>query len=175
MPTDSVHPAGLPIDQLLEECQISFTRRSGPGGQHRNKTETGVVLEHRPTKLRAEASERRNQTDNRRVATNRLRLVLAVQHRRLQADPTQGWQPSPLWQSRRISNRLCVSVDHDDFPTILAEALDCLHGADYRLSVAAEHSGVTASQLLKLICQHPPAFQQVNRQRVDRGMRVLKP
>lgn len=55
---DGVHPATLPPADLLKQTQEIHTRRSGPGGQHRNKTQTAVVLLHKPTGIAAEASER---------------------------------------------------------------------------------------------------------------------
>ena len=35
------------LDALIRDCDLSFVRDSGPGGQHRNKRETGVRLVHR--------------------------------------------------------------------------------------------------------------------------------
>mgnify|MGYP001288551881 CR=1 FL=1 len=69
-----MHPAALQSEILLTQCEESRTKRSGPGGQHRNKTETAVVLTHQPSGIVAEASERRSQAANRRVALWRLRL-----------------------------------------------------------------------------------------------------
>ena len=54
-----IHPAQYPVQRLLAECEINRTRGSGPGGQHRNKVETAIVVVHLPTGLRGEASERR--------------------------------------------------------------------------------------------------------------------
>lgn len=40
------------------DVEIQRTRGSGPGGQHRNKTESCVVVTHRPTGLTAKADMR---------------------------------------------------------------------------------------------------------------------
>ena len=64
MPADD-HPAATRAEQLLAECEVRRLRRSGPGGQHRNKVETAVALRHLPTGVQAEANERRSQAQNR--------------------------------------------------------------------------------------------------------------
>ena len=54
----------------------TFTRGSGKGGQHRNKTETAVVLVHRPTGVRVRIDGGRNQHVNRQHALDVLRARL---------------------------------------------------------------------------------------------------
>lgn len=61
---------------LERDCDLSFFRASGPGGQHRNKAETAVRLVHRPTGIAAAATEERSQSRNREVALERLREKL---------------------------------------------------------------------------------------------------
>ena len=46
------HPATASPEQLIAECDIRRLRRSGPGGQHRNKVETAISLHHLPTGVR---------------------------------------------------------------------------------------------------------------------------
>lgn len=48
----------------------------GPGGQHRNKTETGVRLLHRPSGVRVAAGERRSRAQNLPHAFARLKEKL---------------------------------------------------------------------------------------------------
>lgn len=48
-------------------------RGSGPGGQHRNKTSTGIRLTHRASGATAEATEHKSQEQNRREAWRRIR------------------------------------------------------------------------------------------------------
>lgn len=68
----------IPADpkELERDCDVSFFRASGPGGQHRNKVETGVRLLHRPTGEIASATEERSQSRNRQAALERLREKL---------------------------------------------------------------------------------------------------
>ena len=146
-------------------------RRSGPGGQHRNKVETGIVLHHEPTGVTAEAVERRSQAENRSVALARLRLNLALEIRTAR-DPERS--PSPLWQSRCCGGRIDVSRSHDDFSTILAEALDDIDAADADVKSAAAALGCTASQLTRLLKKEPRAMALVNRWRDAHGLHPLR-
>jgi peptide chain release factor 1 len=50
-----------------EDIEIQTTMDSGPGGQHRNKTESCVVMIHKPTGLSAKSAEK-SQHYNRRKA-----------------------------------------------------------------------------------------------------------
>jgi protein subunit release factor B len=70
--------------ELERDCEISFYRASGPGGQHRNKTETAVRVVHTPTGTTASAAEERSQFRNREVALERLRdkLIRALTPRK---------------------------------------------------------------------------------------------
>lgn len=59
-------------EHLETICEISFVRGSGPGGQHRNKTETGVRLVHPPSGITVVATDDRSQARNRDKAYERL-------------------------------------------------------------------------------------------------------
>lgn len=166
-----LHPASLTEEQLLDQCDIRRQRRSGPGGQHRNKVETGVVIRHRPTGTEASATERRSQEQNRQMAVRRLRVRLALAVR-VPVDAARV--PSPLWQSRCEGGRIVVSTQHEDFPALLAESLDVIMHQDADTSKAAESLQCTGSQLTKLLKGAPEALQQVNRRRQSRGLAPLK-
>lgn len=149
-----MHPAALPSDALLAQCRETRTKRSGPGGQHRNKTETAIVLTHLPTGLTAEASERRSQAENRRMALWRLRLRLALELR-LPPDPAG---PSTLWKARSRGGRLTVSPEHGDYPPLIAEALDRLAALQGDVPFSADQLGVTATQFVRLFKKQPAAW-----------------
>ena len=61
-----------------DDLQESFTRSSGPGGQHVNKVSTAVTLTHLPTGVSVCASDSRSQSMNRKIARERLAEKLAV-------------------------------------------------------------------------------------------------
>lgn len=164
-----MHPAALAIDELLKHIQELHTRRSGPGGQHRNKTQTAVVLVHEPTGIAAEASERRSQDENRRVAIQRLRLKLALEHR------TQALaSASRLWRSRTRGQQLVIAASHVDYPALVAEAIDQLQARKLDMPRTAEALGVTATQLLKLFKKDPAAWTALNRLRATAGLAALQ-
>ena len=99
----------LPEAALLAECEETFFIASGPGGQHRNKTESGVRLAHPPTGLVVTATERRSQAQNRGAALVRLRERLAaLAHRekpRRATRPTRGSKERRLAEKRRRGER----------------------------------------------------------------------
>lgn len=165
----TLHPSCLSEEELLKQCTLRSDRRSGPGGQHRNKVETAVIILHLPTGIQAEANQRRSQAENRREAIVRLRLTLATQVR----TDRQSSGPSALWQQRTRAGKLSVSSQHSDFACLLAECLDQMQTCDYALPQSAEYFSVTSSQLIKLLRQHPPALLAVNAQRQQRGMHKL--
>ncbi len=165
------HPAASSPEQLWADCEVRRLRRSGPGGQHRNKVETAINLHHLPTGVRAEANERRSQAQNRSLALFRLRMNLALEVRR---SVGPDYVPSPLWQARCGGRVLKVSATHDDFPTLLAEALDVLAASDADPKRAAAVLGSTPSQLVRLLKLDPRALALVNRWRRERQMHVLQ-
>ncbi|QEG35171.1 peptide chain release factor family protein [Bythopirellula goksoeyrii] len=169
-----VHPAQLPIEDLLVQCKFRRTRRSGPGGQHRNKVETAVVIEHLPTQVRAEGSERRSQSLNREVAIHRLRTQLALQLRTPASESSCNAPPSQLWKSRVSGGKVSVNVAHADFPSLLSEALDILASNAYEISPSADRLGITNSQLVKFLKLEPAALLAVNRHRSERDMPALR-
>lgn len=188
-----MHPACLSDESLLKECDLTRGRASGPGGQHRNKVETAVVLVHTRTGIRGQASERRSQNENKRLALRRLRLNLATHYRtRPHPDckqrnlaPTgaagpageavaRADTPTALWLSRREGRRIVCSPQHHDFPSLLAEAMNVIAEANWAPTPAAEHLGVSTSQLIKFIRDHPPAFELWNAQRAELGLHSLR-
>ena len=166
-----LHPTLLPIDLLLRDCEVRHERRRGPGGQHRNKTESAVVITHVPSRVSGQAAERRSQFDNHRVAVKRLRVNLALEVR---SEALAEAAPTELWRSRRHDERIACNPEHEDYASLLAEALDVVVAHQGHTAGSALQLGVTASQLIKLLKNEPRAMLLVNELRRRHGLRSLE-
>jgi protein subunit release factor A len=87
-------------ESLERDCDLAFFIATGPGGQNRNKVETGVRLVHRPTGITVTATERRSQHANREAAYARMSSKLEDLQRRVV--PRLPTKPTVASQERRL-------------------------------------------------------------------------
>jgi peptide chain release factor 2 len=66
----------IEIDIRPDEIDVSFTRSSGAGGQHVNRTESAVRIVHKPTGIVIFSQEGRSQHQNRDAGMKRLKARL---------------------------------------------------------------------------------------------------
>lgn len=90
-------------ESLERDCDVEFFIASGPGGQHRNKVETGVRLVHRPTGITVTATERRSQHANREAAFERMQARLE-EFQRVET-PRKPTRPTAASRKRRVSEK----------------------------------------------------------------------
>jgi ribosome-associated protein len=121
----------------LVEVQLRFSRSSGPGGQHAQKSETRVeavfdveasnaltdtqkrrVVARAGPVLRAVAQDERSQLRNRELAIERiveqLRRALKVERRRVPTKPTEASRRRRLEEKQRRSRTKRLRRDLDD-------------------------------------------------------------
>lgn len=88
---------------LERDCDLEFFIAGGPGGQHRNKVETGVRLVHRPTGLTVTATERRSQTENRERAFER--MAMRLENLQKPIIPRKPTRPTAASRARRLDTK----------------------------------------------------------------------
>lgn len=162
-----MHPTELSEDELLQQCELKFTRRSGPGGQHRNKVSTAVVIKHLPSECVAEASERRSQSDNRSVAVLRLRVLLAREIR----EDVVSWETKV---TKYGGPSLRIALTNEDFPIVLADILNRIFQAEGEVADCASAWQTTASQIVRFLKQETSVLQLVNRWRSEHDRHPLR-
>lgn len=88
---------------LGRDTEIETYNSGGPGGQHKNKTQTAVRLRHLPSGAVVTASEERSLRDNLRVAFARLRARLAALN--YVPKPRRPTKPSRAARERRLQGK----------------------------------------------------------------------
>lgn len=164
----SPHPAVIATDELLRHCDLRTQRRSGPGGQHRNKTSSGAFLTHRSSKIVGEATERRSQQQNRDVALMRLRFQLAIDLRSpspLAPDENLDCDVEFAVRARYRNTPLRLNDSNVDKPSVLTLVLNDLWVAGGQPSLAATEWAVSTSKLVAFLKSYPVAVGWVNRVR----------
>jgi len=86
MESENSFPDPIPIpetdEDLLSQCRVETFMAGGKGGQHQNRTESGVRLVHLPTGVVVSSREERSQHRNKSIALDRLREKLEEGNRR---------------------------------------------------------------------------------------------
>jgi hypothetical protein len=169
-------------DALIAQCEVDRYRASGPGGQHRNKTESAVRLRHRLTGVTAIGEDSRSQAENKIHAVRRLRAAIALSVREPVA--LDGHAPSPRLAAP--SPRLAALVAGGtaplgartrltgDYWAAIAELLDLLVAGELEIAATAQRLGITTGALSKLVLHDDQVARVVNDLRRARGMRPLR-
>ena len=161
-------------DALIAQCEVDRYRASGPGGQHRNKTESAVRLRHRLTGVSAIGEDSRSQSENKLHAVRRLRAAIALAVR------------EPIAVDAPVSPRLAALVAGGTPPlgaktrltgeywAAIGELLDLLVAGGVEIAATAARLGVTTGALSKLLLHDDHVARTVNDLRRARGMRPLR-
>ena len=158
-------------DALIGQCEVDRYRASGPGGQHRNKTESAVRLRHRLSGVSAIGEDSRSQAENKVHAVRRLRAAIALDVRepvlaispRLQALAHNG--TAPLGAKTRLTG---------EYWAAMAELLDVLVDGGLEIGATAQRLGITTGAMSKLILHDEHVGRAVNDLRRAKGMRALR-
>ncbi len=162
-------------DALIAQSEVDRYRASGPGGQHRNKTESAVRLRHKPSGVTAIGEDSRSQAENKLHAVRRLRSAIALQLREPLA--LEAYLPSrrlaallaggtaPLGAKTRLTGEYWAAI---------AELLDLLVAGDLEIAATAQRLGITTGALSKMLLHDDQVARTINDLRRARGMRALR-
>ena len=162
-------------DALIGQCEVDRYRASGPGGQHRNKTESAVRLRHRSTGVSAIGEDSRSQSENKLHAVRRLRSAIALEVR----EPVEllGWTPSPRLAAFVAAGTKPLGAKTrltGEYWTAYAELLDVLVANALEIGSTAARLGITTGAMSKLLLHDEQVARVVNDLRRAKGMRPLR-
>lgn len=101
-------PAEHEFELKPSELDIKTTRGSGPGGQHRNKVESVVVVTHRPSGTVVRADCGRSQHQNKALALGLLRARLAALQRASQEKGLNDLRKAQVGSGQRGDKRRTI-------------------------------------------------------------------
>ena len=162
-------------DALIAQCEVDRYRASGPGGQHRNKTESAVRLRHRATGVSAIGEDSRSQSENKAHAVRRLRSAIALHVREPVA--LDAWRASPRLAAFVAAGTAPLGERTrrtGEYWTAIAELLDVLVAGGVEIAATAQRLGITTGALSKLLVHDDAVARAVNDLRRARGMRPLR-
>lgn len=162
-------------DALIAQCEVDRYRASGPGGQHRNKTESAVRLRHKLTGVTAIGEDSRSQAENKMHAVRRLRAAIALDVREPVA--LDGWTPSPRLAALVAGGTAPLGAktrQTGGYWAAIAELLDVLAAGGLEIGATAARLGVSTGALSKLLLHDDLVARTVNDLRRARGMRPLR-
>jgi len=147
----------LSDSELLKLCEVSSYKGSGPGGQHRNKTNSGIKLRIENGELRIESysCDDRSAHINKLLALKKLRLKIALQIREEPALQIPFAFPGSTGK---------ISADNKLYPEFIGDVLDRIKAAGGDLNEASKMWGLSKSALNKIILQDKKvleAFQKI--------------
>jgi hypothetical protein len=162
-------------DALIAQCEVDRYRASGPGGQHRNKTESAVRLRHRATGATAIGEDSRSQAENKLHAVRRLRQTIALDIR----EPVvlDGFAPSPRLAALIAGGTAPLGHRTRQSPEYwagIAELLDLLVTGGVEIGATAHRLGITTGALAKLLLHDDAVARAVNDLRRARNLRPLR-
>jgi len=161
-----------PDDRLLRLVEMEFTRVRGPGGQHRNKVESGVRLRHRETGIVVTATERRSQHENRAAALRRFRAALALEVRA--AAVSRAGLPADLLALVESDRWPSLSPKLPGYWRLAARILDRLAADGARVSDSAREFGLSTAALVKFLATDSDLWQAALRLRRAAGLAPLR-
>lgn len=132
----------MPLNELLKACKVSGFQGGGPGGQFRNKTNSGVDLRLAEFNLAIRSCESRSASENKVHALHRLRLAIALCVRE---------SPKPFEKLRFPGSQGHIQPSNELYPQFIADVFDIVsaNGGDTR--EAARAFGLTNSGLTKIL------------------------
>ena len=150
----------LEDDKLLAQCRQECYRASGPGGQHRNTTDSAVRLTVLDGAVTASCADHRSQHRNRADAVKRLRLAIALELRTPQDLPWKG-----SWKIGQKDRR---------YAGFIAHVLDVLAQYEWAVGLASKKLGVSTGRLVRILAHDAHAWNVVNQQRQNLGLVALR-
>lgn len=145
----------LEDEALLALCRQECYRASGPGGQHRNTTDSAVRLTLPDGSVTASCADHRSQHRNRSGALKRLRSAIAIELRLPVLEKGETVWDGP-WK---------LGLKDRRYAGFIALILDVLAHNDWAVGSSAKALGISTGKLVRVLSHDDHAWNAVNQGR----------
>lgn len=155
----------MPLNELLRACTLKGYQGSGPGGQHRNKTNTGVCLKLNHYNLEIKSSESRSACENKTHALHRMQMALALEVRE---------EPLPPEKLKFPGSQGRIQTSNPLFPLFIAQVLDIVYVNKGDTKPAALAFNLTPTALTRILHLNKGVVEKIRIMREAGGKRKLR-
>ena len=155
----------MPLNDLLRACKVSGYQGGGPGGQFRNKTNSGVDLRLSEFNLAIKSCESRSASDNKVHALHRMRLAIALNVREAPKSASELKFPGSMGH---------IQPSNELYPQFIADVLDIVAATGGDTKEAARAFGLSPSALTKILHADKAVLAKIQQLRQSGGKPALR-
>lgn len=144
---------------LLNQCDITYFKATGKGGQKRNKTSSAVRLKHKELDIATSSSSSRSQHDNKHKALKKMYYQIALHFRS---------------EDKIVLDRFDISLNNKQYHLWVAYVLDELWINKFDTKKTSSNFNISHSKLIKMLGRDNILWQEVNKQRKELNLKQLK-
>ena len=146
--------------ELISLCRVESFRASGPGGQHRNTSDSAVRITLKQSRMSTYATTSRSQHKNKAEAIKKLRILIAMEMRN---------ENSLTW-----TDSFKIGKNDKRYAAFISSILDVFYHSEWKIGTTSKKLKISTGKLNRVLNSNPLLLARVNHERLRIGLKVLR-